>query len=63
MSKSMFCKIKGGNTHWVVVNGIYGTGLSDNDYSIIDSLDGTYKRLSDYTNNGWSKNRLAIYSP
>lgn len=53
--------IKGSSTHWVVINGIYGTGLSDSDYSIIDLLGGVYKRLSDYTYSGWTKNRLAVY--
>ena len=55
--------INGGSTHWVVINGVYGTGLSDSDYSIIDPLGGMYKRLSDYTYSGWSKNRLAVYGP
>lgn len=31
---------KGGGTHWIVINGVYGSGLSDSDYSIIDPLGG-----------------------
>jgi hypothetical protein len=52
----------GGNTHWVVVNAVRGDGLSDGNYSISDPLDGTVKGLTSYTNNGWAKNRIAVYT-
>jgi len=51
-----------GGTHWVVVNAVRGDGLSDSNYTISDPIDGTVKSLTAYTNNGRTKNRIAVYT-
>lgn len=54
--------VNGDNTHWVVVNAVRGDGLSDRNYRISDPFDGTIKVLASYTDNGWTKNRIAVYT-
>lgn len=54
--------VNGNNTHWVVVNAVRGDGVSDSNYRISDPFDGTVKVLTSYTNNGWTKNRIAVYT-
>ncbi len=51
-----------GGTHWVVVNAVHGDGLSDINNTISDPIDGAVKGLTAYTNNGWARNRIAVYT-
>ncbi|MBI3734308.1 MAG: hypothetical protein HY259_12770 [Chloroflexi bacterium] len=52
----------GGNTHWVVIKSLIGDGTQDSQYGIIDPWDGQAKNLTSYTNSGYSKGTIAIYS-
>jgi hypothetical protein len=52
----------GGNTHWVVVSALQGDGLSDSNYHVTDPNGGAVRSLTYYTQNGWSKGRIAVYT-
>jgi len=51
---------KGGSTHFVVVTS--GSGTSPSNYSINDPWDGASKKLSDYTDNGWTLDSIREFA-
>jgi hypothetical protein len=53
---------KPGREHWVVVHAVHGNGLSDSNYSISDPAGGQVRNLTYYTNSGWSKGTIGVYT-
>jgi hypothetical protein len=52
--------VKGNKNHYVVVRS--GSGSQPSNYSINDPWDGMIKRLSAYTNNGWTLSSIYEYA-